>query len=196
MIVSIIDTVEGRSMDKKRIAEQIQEAAERLDVQSEELDNVTDSWVSGKITTDVLKEAIIREFLENIDMSLEVGVDVDCCCDRFFDRKLDEGFKDDEEIHEYLRNDCSELVGPMLDEFSEGFSILHIMEELGMHDTATGFATDIMNTIDRDVAGGKYLYRYVDICLKAVSDRIKESLSKGSPTAWMSCRRTIDGQVG
>jgi hypothetical protein len=60
------------------------------------------------------------------------------------------------------------------------------MEELGMHAAAMDFLTNLAKTIDWDLDRRCFFNGFVNRCLKVVSDRMHDSIQKGSSVAWMS----------
>ena len=176
---------EETGMDREIIAGRLLDAIERLDILSNGLEETIGSWAAGRTDTDVLRAAIVTEVLSDFDFGLEVGVNVECCCDRFFDQKLEEGFGDDYAIHDYLEKDSSELLDPMIKEFSDGFAIIPVMESLGMHEEAVDFALEVADSIDYHVEQKKFFYAYIDECLRAISAMIRGGVADGDPAGWM-----------
>ena len=115
----LIDGV--RVMDRMNVGEDLLDSVNKLDMITDELEKTVDLWIKGSLGTDVLNEIIESEVLDDLDYELEISVNTSCCCDEFFDNKLDEWFCDDDDIHKYLNEDSSELLSAMIASFSRVF---------------------------------------------------------------------------
>ena len=174
-------------MDRRSIGERLLRTAGDLDILTDDLEETVALWISGEADDDDMRDAVVTEILDGFEFRTEVSVNVSCCCDDFFDMKLEEGFRDDEEIRRYLKENGSEILPMMIRTFSFGFSIIVIMEDLGMHEDAKAFAKQLADVIDADIERKAFFDAFVLDCLGHISSSIRRSLRDDDPAGWMVC---------
>ena len=172
-------------MDRVKLGKDLLDSVNELDMITDELEKTVDLWIKGNVGTDILNEMIKTEVLDDLDYEMEISVNTSCCCDEFFDKKLDEGFSDDDEIRRYLNEDSSELLSAMVASFSSGFSIISVLQELGMHTDAVNVALRLADEIDHQLERKTFYDDYVNECLGAISYIIRQWLGEDDPVGWM-----------
>ncbi len=129
------------------------------------------------------RQFLKENVLDDMDIDLETLLSYNNAIDTCIEDLLDCDICDEDDAHEFMMNEETGTLPYLLEEFTNGFSFLIFLDDIGLHDEAMQLLRDVTDVIDGMIDDNDDVR--VSPCLKDVRDRMEASLRNDDVMGWM-----------